>query len=66
MFTGREAPSVEIYPKDKQTVFATGTALLQCRVSRGEPSPSLRWSRPNNQPLSSHVEVLEGGVLRYE
>ncbi|XP_065222037.1 basement membrane-specific heparan sulfate proteoglycan core protein isoform X4 [Planococcus citri] len=61
----REAPAVEIYPKDRQTVFIGGTALIQCRVSRGEPSPTLTWSRTNNQQLSSHVETLDGGVLRF-
>ncbi|CAG2056707.1 unnamed protein product [Timema podura] len=61
----QESPSIELYPKGQQTVVEGGRALLQCRVTGGIPSPSIRWTRPNGLALSSAVEELPGGVLRF-
>nr|CAD7195790.1 unnamed protein product [Timema douglasi] len=61
----QEPPSIELYPKGQHTVVEGGRALLQCRVTGGIPSPSIRWTRPNGLALSSSVEELPGGVLRF-
>ena len=35
----REPPAVELYPTTKQTVVQGGSALFQCRVTAGIPTP---------------------------
>ncbi|XP_021927336.1 basement membrane-specific heparan sulfate proteoglycan core protein isoform X6 [Zootermopsis nevadensis] len=61
----REPPAVEVYPEATQTVIAGGSVLLQCRVTGGIPSPRVSWTRTNGRPLSSIIEELPGGVLRF-
>lgn len=63
-FAGREAPVLELYPQDVQTVTLGGSADLQCRAKAGFPVPELHWSREDNRPLGSNVEQLPGGLLR--
>ncbi|XP_020284881.1 basement membrane-specific heparan sulfate proteoglycan core protein isoform X6 [Pseudomyrmex gracilis] len=60
----REAPVLELYPQDVQTVTLGGSADLQCRAKAGFPVPELHWSREDNRPLGSNVEQLPGGLLR--
>lgn len=61
---GREVPTVELYPRATQSVIEGGSAIFQCRPT-GVPPPTIQWSRPNKEPLSSRVEQLTNGVLRY-
>ncbi|PNF14537.1 hypothetical protein B7P43_G15031, partial [Cryptotermes secundus] len=61
----REPPAVELYPEATQTVITGGSVLLQCRVTGGIPSPRVRWTRTDGRPLSSTIEELPGGVLRF-
>ena len=63
--TGREAPLIEIYPSNVQTVTMGGSAILQCRVLAGIPQPNIVWIGPTGQRLSSNIEQLSNGVLRY-
>jgi len=35
----REPPQIEMYPEPRQTVVLGGSALFQCRVTAGIPSP---------------------------
>ncbi|XP_071582358.1 basement membrane-specific heparan sulfate proteoglycan core protein isoform X12 [Temnothorax nylanderi] len=60
----REAPVLELYPQDVQTVILGGSADLQCRVKAGFPVPELQWSRQDNRPFASNIEQLPGGLLR--
>ncbi|XP_011864494.1 PREDICTED: basement membrane-specific heparan sulfate proteoglycan core protein isoform X13 [Vollenhovia emeryi] len=60
----REAPILELYPQDVQTVILGGSADLQCRAKAGFPVPELQWSRQDNRPFASNVEQLPGGLLR--
>ncbi|XP_057651520.1 basement membrane-specific heparan sulfate proteoglycan core protein-like isoform X5 [Diorhabda carinulata] len=60
-----EAPRLEIYPSISQTVIAGNSAVLQCRAVAGIPTPEVFWSRENNLPLSSNVEEMAGGALRF-
>nr|QBP17600.1 heparan sulfate proteoglycan [Recilia dorsalis] len=61
----REKPEIELFPKASQTVIEGGSALFQCRVTKGIPEPTLHWSRTDATPLSRQVEQLPGGVLRF-
>lgn len=63
-FTGREFPSIEIYPNERAQVQEGSDTLIQCKVNKGIPSPSLRWYRPGNLTMSSRVEEISG-VLKY-
>ena len=63
--TGREPPAVELYPQTKQTVVQGGSALFQCRVTAGIPTPRARWARVDGRPLPNNVEELDGGVIRF-
>lgn len=63
-FAGFEAPSVQIYPEEAQTVTAGSSAYLQCVITAGIPQPVLSWTGPNNRSLSSNIEQIAGGSLR--
>ncbi|XP_050453317.1 basement membrane-specific heparan sulfate proteoglycan core protein isoform X8 [Cataglyphis hispanica] len=60
----REAPVLELYPQDVQTVILGGSADLQCRAKAGFPVPELHWSRQDGRPFASNIEQLPGGLLR--
>ncbi|XP_019884797.1 basement membrane-specific heparan sulfate proteoglycan core protein isoform X13 [Camponotus floridanus] len=60
----REAPLLELYPQDIQTVILGGSADLQCRAKAGFPVPELHWSRQDGRPFASNIEQLPGGLLR--
>lgn len=64
IFAGLEVPKVEIYPSESQTIIAGNSAIVQCRITSGIPSPVITWRRGNNLPLSSNVEEMSGGTLR--
>lgn len=62
---GREPPAVELYPQAKQTVVQGGSAVFQCRITAGIPTPKAKWSRVDGRPIPNNVEELEGGVIRF-
>ncbi len=62
---GREPPAVELYPQSKQTIVQGGSALFQCRITAGIPTPKIKWSRVDGRPMAANVEELEGGVIRF-
>ncbi|XP_047486490.1 basement membrane-specific heparan sulfate proteoglycan core protein-like isoform X30 [Penaeus chinensis] len=61
----REPPTVQIYPQVKQTIVAGASALFQCHLTGGIPTPTVRWARTDGRPLSLNTETLNGGVLRF-
>lgn len=61
----RESPQIEMYPSRQQTVVKDGSALFQCRITAGIPSPTLTWTRSNGQRLPTTAEEIQGGVLRF-
>nr|CAH7733355.1 unnamed protein product [Callosobruchus chinensis] len=63
--TALEMPRLEIHPSSSQTVVAGGSAIVQCRVMEGRPSPTVTWRRADNRPLSRNVEEMSGGTLRF-
>ncbi|XP_034185293.1 terribly reduced optic lobes isoform X7 [Osmia lignaria lignaria] len=60
----REAPRVEIYPREVPPVILGGSTDLQCRAVAGIPMPELHWSHQNGRPFPSNIKQLPGGVLR--
>ncbi|XP_044579343.1 basement membrane-specific heparan sulfate proteoglycan core protein isoform X2 [Cotesia glomerata] len=61
----REAPILELYPRNIQTVITGGSTDLQCRVVAGYPVPEVHWTRQDNRPLGPNIEQLPGGLLRF-
>ncbi|XP_017768750.1 PREDICTED: basement membrane-specific heparan sulfate proteoglycan core protein-like isoform X5 [Nicrophorus vespilloides] len=61
----REAPIIEIYPKNEQIVNVGSNAMFQCRILYGIPAPTIRWHRADGYPISHRVEKLSNGVLRF-
>lgn len=61
----REVPLVEIFPQPSQVVIRGASALFQCRVVAGIPSPTLEWRRAEGTSFTTNTEVLEGGVIRF-
>lgn len=60
----REAPVIELYPKANQTVVEGGSVILQCRITRGDPAPTIRWTKSDNRPFGPNIEELPHGALR--
>ena len=54
-----------LYPQASQTVVQGGSALFQCRVTAGIPTPRAKWSRVGGGSIPSNVEELDGGVIRF-
>lgn len=63
LFTAREAPVVEIYPREPQTVRTGESAQLSCRAIAGIPTPTVVWSRTDRAPLSQRVEERYAGTI---
>lgn len=62
---GREVPAIELYPEATQTVIRGGSALFQCRVTAGIPTPTVEWIRADGSPFTSSTEIVNSGVIRY-
>ncbi|XP_037089475.1 basement membrane-specific heparan sulfate proteoglycan core protein-like [Pollicipes pollicipes] len=60
-----EHPVVELYPATSQQVVSGGSALIQCRVTAGQPEPQLSWTRADGSPLPRSAEQVSGGVIRF-
>lgn len=61
----REVPAIELYPSTSQVIAKGSSALFQCRLTAGIPSPSVDWTRSDGRALTPNTEVLEGGVIRF-
>lgn len=61
---GREVPAIELYPEATQTVIRGGSALFQCRVTAGIPTPTVEWIRADGSPFTSSTEIVNSGVIR--
>ncbi|XP_048508165.1 basement membrane-specific heparan sulfate proteoglycan core protein isoform X9 [Athalia rosae] len=61
----RESPVIELYPSKTQQISEGGSALIQCRVVEGLPTPEVTWARYDGRPFGPNVEQLPGGVLRF-
>lgn len=62
----REPPKIELYPEPHQKITNGQSVLFQCRIMQGIPNPTLTWTRTDGRPMARNVEILEGGVIRYE
>ena len=54
--TEREAPVVEIYPREPKTVRVGESAMLSCRAIVGIPKPTVVWSRHDGRPFSLRID----------
>lgn len=63
IFTGREAPVVEVFPKEPQKLKVGESTRLSCRASSGTPYPQITWSRRDGRPLSSRFSEDYPGVI---
>nr|XP_018910612.1 PREDICTED: basement membrane-specific heparan sulfate proteoglycan core protein isoform X4 [Bemisia tabaci] len=61
----REAPIVNIRPSQRQTPHEGSNIMLYCEVTRGEPRPTVFWSRTDGRPLSRNVETVSPEFLRF-
>ncbi|XP_071516712.1 basement membrane-specific heparan sulfate proteoglycan core protein-like isoform X3 [Panulirus ornatus] len=61
----REPPFIEVYPEVKQTIVVGASALFQCHLTAGIPTPNVQWVRTDGRPLTPNTEILNGGVLRF-
>ncbi|XP_031633879.1 hemicentin-2-like [Contarinia nasturtii] len=59
----REAPTVQIYRREPQTVRIGESAMLSCRAIAGIPTPNVIWSRSDRAPLSQRVEEKYAGTI---
>ncbi|XP_058809308.1 basement membrane-specific heparan sulfate proteoglycan core protein-like isoform X2 [Phymastichus coffea] len=60
----REMPVLQIYPNKTQTVLTGNTADFHCRAIAGIPVPEIKWSRQDQRPFGSNVQVISSGMLR--
>ncbi len=61
---GREIPSTEIYPDTTTTIQRGASALFQCHVTGGTPSPTVEWTRYCSLTLNT-LEMIEQIMLQY-
>lgn len=59
----REAPTIEIYPREPQTVRVGESAMLSCRAIAGIPSPTVVWTRRDQSPLSHRIKEEYPGTI---
>lgn len=63
IFSGREPPVVEIFPKEPQKLKIGESTRLSCRASSGTPYPQITWSRRDGRPLSPRFSEDYPGVI---
>lgn len=63
IFSGREPPVVEIFPKEPQKLKVGESTRLSCRASSGTPYPQITWSHRGGRPLSSRFSEDYPGVI---
>lgn len=59
----REAPVIEIYPREPQTVSVGESTMLSCRAVAGIPSPKVVWTRRDQSPLSHRIKEEYPGTI---
>lgn len=55
----REIPAIDIYPYANQSVPLHSSALFQCRLTAGTPSPTVSWRRLDDTPLPPSITPEE-------
>ena len=61
-----EAPIVKMYPETTQSVQRGGSALFQCHLTGGIPSPEITWARADGRPLTPNTETKPGGIIMFD
>lgn len=65
-FSAREAPLLEIYPVEPQTIRIGEETILSCRAIAGIPTPTIKWVRRDRRPLSHRVVEDDSGTLTFQ
>lgn len=60
---GREAPVIELFPKEAQKLKIGESTRLSCRATSGTPYPTITWSRRDGRPLSARFSEDYPGVI---
>jgi hypothetical protein len=55
----REIPAIDIYPYANQSIPLHSSALFQCRLTAGTPSPVVTWRRLDDTPLPPSITPEE-------
>lgn len=63
--TAREAPTIDIFPNEPQTISVGQVAYITCRAS-GEPEPIITWARRDSRPLGAGIRNDGQGVITFE
>lgn len=58
LIAAREAPSLDVTPKEPQTISVGGQAMLYCSAN-GIPQPRVQWRRIDGAPMSSRHMIQE-------
>lgn len=63
----REIPAIKIYPSAIQMLPEHSSAMFQCQLTAGIPTPTIEWRKSDNTELddNSKIELLSGGVIRF-
>ncbi len=60
----REQPQLQFYPSENYKVIVRGSALFQCMVMAGIPSPTVTWQRLDRRPFEQNLQLLDNGAIR--
>lgn len=58
----REAPVLEIHPKEPQQIREGESAMLSCRAIAGIPYPTVSWRRKDGRPMSNRFKLEYDGT----
>ncbi|KAK6966048.1 basement membrane-specific heparan sulfate proteoglycan core protein, partial [Biomphalaria glabrata] len=61
----REPPLVTLYPSVSLIKRQGESAMFQCRVTQGQPAPTVTWTRAGGLPLTERTKVEQNGVLMF-
>ncbi|KAJ6634940.1 Basement membrane-specific heparan sulfate proteoglycan core protein, partial [Pseudolycoriella hygida] len=61
----REAPLLELYPPEPQTIRVGEQTMLSCRTIAGIPTPSITWIRRDGRPLSQRIVEDYPGAITF-
>lgn len=60
----REQPQLRFYPDENYKVVVGGSALFQCMVVAGIPSPTVTWQRIDRRKFENNMQLLDNGAIR--
>lgn len=64
-YAAREAPILQVYPDEPQTLTVGQPAHLSCQAIAGIPTPTIKWSRRDRRPLPARATEDYPGMLAF-